>query len=230
MQMALICVSLTALIAIILYRYGFFGGAGAKAVMAISVILPIYNPLMSFYVHPITGITVLTNAVLFALVVPLHNALSNLVKVARGERIFEGFDDEPKWRKILACFIGTPSNKQEKRHHSVIERSLSEGKKRFSFCLNYDDVENGTGNRPSYTRSAKEGQTWLSQKSTILGIHACGISGYCAIWGCVIEGATALITNAGDHDNLTKLRIDGISIYFLLPLSFLLPSTASVHS
>ncbi|MER3407915.1 MAG: peptidase, partial [Nitrososphaera sp.] len=40
--MALISVSLTAAIAIVLYRYGFFGGADAKALVAVSVILPVY--------------------------------------------------------------------------------------------------------------------------------------------------------------------------------------------
>jgi preflagellin peptidase FlaK len=41
-QMILVSVSLTAAIAIALYRYGFFGGADAKALMAISVIMPVY--------------------------------------------------------------------------------------------------------------------------------------------------------------------------------------------
>lgn len=168
-QMILISVSLTAAIAIVLYRCGFFGGADAKALVAVSVILPIHYPFTSFYVHPITAITVLTNAVFFALVVPLYNALNNLVKAARRERIFEGFEEERTWRKILACFVGTPSsNKQEIRHRSVIECSAGEGKKRFSFRLNYGDVENGSGNSPSYTRSTKEGLTWLSQNLPFL--------------------------------------------------------------
>lgn len=173
-MMVLVSVSLTAAVAVALYRYGFFGGADAKALVAVSVILPVYYPLMMsfFYVHPITGITVLTNAVLFALLVPLYNALSNLARVARGERLFEGFEEEPTWRKVLACFVGTPSsNKQEIGHHrSVIECAASEGKKRFSFRLNYGDDEGcGRSDRSNYARSSTDGgQTWLSQNLPFL--------------------------------------------------------------
>jgi preflagellin peptidase FlaK len=162
-QMILVSVSLTAAIAVALYRYGFFGGADAKALMTISVIMPIYYSPSSFYVHPITGIMVLTNAALFALVMPLYNALSNLVKVARGERIFEGFD-EPTWRKVLACFVGVPSDMQKMRHHLVIESSTSEGKKRFSFRLNYDKDGDSYSDGSCY----KVGRMWLSQNLPFL--------------------------------------------------------------
>lgn len=168
-----------AAIALALYRCGFFGGADAKALVAISVILPIYYPLMSFYVHPVTGITVLTNAVLFALVVPLYNALSNLVKVARGEQIFEGFEKERKWRKVLACFVGTPTSDKEKMHHSsVIEALTGEGKKRFSFRLNCDDHDASYRCRDmhSYSRASTDGSTWLSQNLPFLVFMLAGFS------------------------------------------------------
>lgn len=164
-QMVLVSISLTAAIALALYRYGFFGGADAKALVAISVILPVYYPSMSFYVHPITGIMVLTNAVFLALVVPLYNALSNLVKVARGERLFEGFD-EAMWRKVLACFVGTPSNKQM-RHRSVIEYSAGEGKKRFSFRLNCDE-DDSDSKWSCCAGSSVGGRTWLSKNLPFL--------------------------------------------------------------
>lgn len=164
-QMVLVSVSLTAVIAIALYRYGFFGGADAKALVAVSVILPVYYPLTSFsYVHPVTGIMVLTNAVLFALVVPLYNALSNLVKAARGKHIFEGFEAEPTWRKVLACLVATPSSNKQKicHHHLVIERSADEGKKKFSFRLSNDEgVVSSKDGSPS--SAPANGPVWLSQ-------------------------------------------------------------------
>lgn len=170
LQMVMVSVSLPAAIAIALYRYGFFGGADAKALVAISVILPTYYPTMPFYVHPITAITVLTNAVLFALAVPLYNALSNLAKVARGGRIFEGFEEERKWRKILACLVGTPTlNTKKMRHCSVIECPADEGKKKFSFRLNSDDYDDSCGcDMCSYSRAAAGGPTWLSQNLPFL--------------------------------------------------------------
>lgn len=142
---------------------GFFGGADAKALVAISVILPVYYPLMSFHAHPITGITVLTNAVIFAMVVPMYNALSNLAKVARGERIFEGFKEEPVWRKVLACFVGAPSIGQ-KRHHSAIE-CPADGKKKFSFHLSSDKVVSKDG---CHSRIFANGPVWLSQNLPFL--------------------------------------------------------------
>jgi preflagellin peptidase FlaK len=169
-QMILVSVSLTAAVAVALYRYGFFGGADAKALVAISVILPVYHPLMSFYVHPITGIMVLTNTVLFAMVVPLYNALSNLIKVARGERIFEGFD-EPAWKKILACFVGTPN--KHIRHHSVVERSVEEGKKKFSFRLSCDDDVGGS-DRSCYSRAPTDDRIWVSQNLPFLAFMLAG--------------------------------------------------------
>lgn len=174
-QMVLISISLTAAIAIALYRYGFFGGADAKALVAISVILPTYHPLMSFYLHPITAITVMTNAVLFALAVPLYNALNNLAKVVRGERIFDGFEEEPKWRKVLACFVGILSNKHKIRHRSVIEFSAGEGKKRFSFGLNYgDDGCRCSSDRFSYSEASADGPIWLSQNLPFLAFILAG--------------------------------------------------------
>ena len=140
-----------------------FGGADAKA-LVVSVILPVYYSPSSFYVHLLTGIMVLTNAVLFALVVPLCNALSNLVRVARGERIFEGFD-EPAWKKILACFVGTPN--KHIHHHSVMECSVDEGKKRFSFRLNYDD-DGGGSDRSCYSGAPTNDRIWVSQNLPFL--------------------------------------------------------------
>lgn len=170
-QMILVSTSLTAAVAIVLYRYGFFGGADAKALIAISVILPVYQPLMAFYVHPITAITVLTNAVLFALVVPIYNAVSNLAKVARGEQIFEGFEEERNLRKILACFVGTPASHKEKMHHSSpIEASKGDGKKKFSFCLNYDDHDDPyrCHDMHRYSRASTHRPIWLSQNLPFL--------------------------------------------------------------
>ncbi|WP_228369350.1 A24 family peptidase [Candidatus Nitrososphaera gargensis] len=161
-QMILVSVSLTAAIAVALYRYSFFGGADAKALMAISAIMPVYYSPSTFYVHPITGIMVLTNAVLFAMAVPLYNALSNLVRVTRGGRIFEGFD-EPVWRKVLACFVGAPSIGQ-KCHHSAIECAADE-KKKFSFRLNNDEAFSKDG---CHSRIPANGPVWLSQNLPFL--------------------------------------------------------------
>ncbi len=88
-------------IAIIIWRFGLFGGADAFALIALAVLVP----GMTLVNGTITPFTVLTNAVLLSVVPMFINAIRNAILLARKIDIFEGFD-ETKGRKILAMFIG----------------------------------------------------------------------------------------------------------------------------
>jgi len=88
-------------IAIIIWRFGLFGGADAFALIALAVLAP----NMTLVGGTITPFTVLTNAVLLSVVPMFINAVRNVILIARKIDIFEGFD-ETKRRKILAMFIG----------------------------------------------------------------------------------------------------------------------------
>lgn len=88
-------------IAIIIWRFGLFGGADAFALIALAVLAP----NMTLVEGTITPFTVLTNAVLLSVVPMFINAVRNVILIARKVDIFEGFD-ETKGRKILAMFIG----------------------------------------------------------------------------------------------------------------------------
>ena len=192
--------------------------------MAISVIMPVYYSPPTFYVvHPITGIMVLTNAVLFAMAVPLYNALSNLVRAARRERIFEGFD-EVLWRKVLACFVGTPSNKQETYYHSVMERSTGEGKKRFSFRLNYDD--RGSSDKSCYSGLTTDDRIWLSQNLPFLVFMLAGFLATVLFLGrVVIANALILAINVGGYRGYLTKQPDMWSQEFYFLLSFVVSAS-----
>jgi preflagellin peptidase FlaK len=95
---------LTSGLAYLLYVLGFYGGADAKALSAISLLVPFFN--LNSIIHPITGLIILTNSTILTLIFPVYFGLRNLVKVVSGEKIFEGFESEPLLKKILASLLG----------------------------------------------------------------------------------------------------------------------------
>ena len=88
-------------IAIIIWRFGLFGGADAFALIVLAALVP----SITLAQGTITPFTVLTNAVLLSIIPMLVNACRNAILLAKKQDIFEGFD-EKKSKKILAMFIG----------------------------------------------------------------------------------------------------------------------------
>ncbi len=99
----LLSISLTAPLAYIAYIKGLFGGADAKALIAISILVPSYE--MQYTLHGIPALTTLTNASLLTIINILHNILRNLTAVIRGKDIFKGLD-EPLYKKAFAFMTG----------------------------------------------------------------------------------------------------------------------------
>jgi preflagellin peptidase FlaK len=88
-------------VAIIIWRFGLFGGADAFALIILAVLAPNFILVEG----TVTPFTVLTNAVILSIIPMLANAIRNAILLAKKQDIFEGFD-ETKSRKILAMFIG----------------------------------------------------------------------------------------------------------------------------
>lgn len=88
-------------IAIIIWRFGLFGGADAFALIVLAALAPGATLTQS----QITPFTVLTNAVIFSIVPLLVNVTRNCILLAAKKNIFEGFDETTS-RKIFAMFIG----------------------------------------------------------------------------------------------------------------------------
>jgi preflagellin peptidase FlaK len=88
-------------IAIIIWRFGLFGGADAFALIAVAVLAP----SITLTENVVTPFSVLTNAVIFSVVPMFINVIRNTVLLARRKDIFNGFD-ETVGRKVFAMFIG----------------------------------------------------------------------------------------------------------------------------
>jgi preflagellin peptidase FlaK len=87
--------------ALLIWRFGLFGGADALALITLSVLAP----NLTLTEKTITPFTVLTNAVLLSIVPMFINATRNAVLLATKNDIFDGFD-ETRSKKILAMFVG----------------------------------------------------------------------------------------------------------------------------
>jgi preflagellin peptidase FlaK len=88
-------------VAIIIWKFGLFGGADAFALIAIAVLAP----SLTITENTVTPFTILTNAVILSVIPMIINVFRNTIMLARKTNIFEGFD-ETKGRKALAMFIG----------------------------------------------------------------------------------------------------------------------------
>ncbi|MCP8316222.1 MAG: prepilin peptidase, partial [archaeon] len=130
-------ISLSSLISFILYYFGFFGGADMKALVVISLIIPVYYP--SNYLHPFTSLISLTNGIFLTISLPMIFFILNIIRLIRGKDIFSGFEGEKLWRKILVCFLGYRVSKAKKSHFFMSLEKIVDGKKRFHISLLKDE-------------------------------------------------------------------------------------------
>ena len=123
----------TSALSVILFYAGAFGGADAKALICLSLALPSY-PMYLFksqmvFVSPLFPLTIFSNAVLLAALSVFYSLLRNsLWKLKSGRKLFEGFEKEAKWRKILAFISGYKVDvaKLEKSGHLYPLEDVSE--------------------------------------------------------------------------------------------------------
>ncbi len=106
----LLSFAVTSGISLALFYISFFGGADAKALICLSIALPVYPSLVRRYaewVTPFFPLAVLSNAVLSSSLLVLGIASLNLLRLVQaGGKMFEGLESEPLWSKILAFAIG----------------------------------------------------------------------------------------------------------------------------
>jgi preflagellin peptidase FlaK len=103
--------AITSALAITIFYAGGFGGADAKALMCISLALPVYPnhflPQPPGFVSPLFPITIFTNSVLLGALSVFYALFRNLLWKARNKgSIFEGLETESLGHKILALFSG----------------------------------------------------------------------------------------------------------------------------
>jgi len=110
-----ICFGLTALFSIVIFYAGGFGGADAKALMCLALVLPFFPtslPAPLFNVSPISQtffpLSVFSNSVLLAALMTLVMLGYNAVwRVRTGRKLFEGkYKNASVGRKILVLITG----------------------------------------------------------------------------------------------------------------------------
>ncbi len=141
----------TAGIVLLLYRFGFYAGADALALLSLSIVLPLYTPpiyALPIYhdplyllFNPITFVMVLANATIWVLVLPVYFLLRNLSRLLRGEAIFSGFEAESRWKKAVVIFLGYRMKyAKEGDFYLTLERRV-EGKRKFVFRMLNENEE-----------------------------------------------------------------------------------------
>lgn len=88
-------------VALVLWRFGMFGGADALCLMALAVL----SPMTTLHGGVITPITTLTNASVVSIVPLFANLGRNLLSLCRKEDIFAGVS-ETRLNKTIAMFVG----------------------------------------------------------------------------------------------------------------------------
>jgi len=131
--LALISIGFGCGLAYAFYYFGFYGGADAKAVMVISIGLPLYYPRMRL--HPFTGLASLSNGLLISLIMPISMLIINLSTILRGEDIFMGFEHESRIRKLAALFFGIRVRDAKRRKFWLPLEEERGGRRYFSFNI-----------------------------------------------------------------------------------------------
>ncbi len=144
-----VSVGLAALVGFSIFYFGFYGGADAKALMVLAVLVPYFKPNVGIY--QIVPLIVLTNGVLLSMTLPVALFLLNISRVVSGQKIFDGFD-ESRLRKLLACFLGYRSTGKPRAFQFPMEKTSQSNnagsvtaRKRFDFSFMQDEFEKTPG-------------------------------------------------------------------------------------
>lgn len=116
-------------VALVLWRFGVFGGADAFCLMVLASLAPMFTINSS----QITPFSTLTNAAILSITPLFVNLLRNVISILRKEDIFEGVD-ETRTKKMIAIFVGY---KAKNPKHSFSLEKIVDGKKRLDFSLKH---------------------------------------------------------------------------------------------
>jgi preflagellin peptidase FlaK len=150
LQSYVLSFAVTSALALVIFYAGGFGGADAKALMCISVALPVYPsyflPQPSGLFSPIFPLTIFTNSVLLGALTVFYALFRNLLWLARNkEGLFQGLETESLGRKILALLSGYKIrlSKLKKGHLFPLEdvEVNDEGKKKIKLQVFPKDEE-----------------------------------------------------------------------------------------
>ncbi len=159
-------------IALALFYLGIFGGADAKALICLSLILPF--PPASLRPHlgvisPLFSLSIFDNAILASALTTVGILAYNLTwSVKTGEKLFEGLEGESFWKKLLVLITGykvEPTKFKKKPHLIPLER-ITEGEngritRRLLVFINVDEGERGLENLDKFSEKL-DGKIWAT--------------------------------------------------------------------
>ncbi len=152
LQIYVLSFVVTSALSITIFYAGAFGGADAKALISLSLALPFYPADIlqpySRVVSPLSQmlftITVFSNAVLLAALSVLYILARNLLwKQKNKKNLFEGFEKESKWRKILVLLCGYKVDiaELEKKEHLYPLEDFDENERKLLVVPKDEDRE-----------------------------------------------------------------------------------------
>ncbi len=111
--LTIVSIIVTTLISFGLFYFGLYGGADAKAIICLGLTIPLVpsasKPLIG-YLHPLFPVVVTLTGFISSASIAVWFAVRNSLTYARiGNRMFEGLESEPHWKKVVAILTGYPS-------------------------------------------------------------------------------------------------------------------------
>ena len=116
-------------VALVLWRFGVFGGADAFCL----IVLASLTPMFTLNTSQITPFSTLTNAAILSVTPLFVNLCRNVISILRKEDIFEGID-ETRTKKLIAVFLGYKA--KNPKYSFSLER-IVDGKKQLDFSLKH---------------------------------------------------------------------------------------------
>jgi len=159
-------------IALVLFYLGVFGGADAKALICLSLILPFppasLRPPLGV-ISPLFPLSIFDNAILASALTTVGILAYNLTWSAKaGEKLFEGLEGESSWKKFLALVTGYKvelTEFREKPHLIPLERLTEEENGRITrhlrVFINVNEEETGTENLDRFCEKLN-GKIWAT--------------------------------------------------------------------
>lgn len=149
-------VVITGIIGFGAYYLGFYGGADAKALLTLALLMPLY-PNTTFIheltgldtlsrssaIHEFTALSTLSNSLLLTIAVPIFMFIMNVRSIIRGRMIFSGFESQSLASKILVMFLGYRV-KSPDGFLFKLEKDY-DGVRKFDFTVNRLDDEYARG-------------------------------------------------------------------------------------
>jgi len=137
---SLFSIFIAVVVGLLCFYSGFLGGGDVKTFIAVSLLCPtfIFNSQSLFY--PFLPLSTMVNSIFLLLMISLYFFVKNVFKIVKGERIFEEFEHEPLWKKLLAMAVGCKvCEKTDWKFFRVIEKRIGE-KKFFDFSDSGSDT------------------------------------------------------------------------------------------